>query len=430
MKAFMLVVWLCSAVWAVDYTWISVSNGTWNVTNNWTPTGFPNRPDDRAAFGDLGLPTNHLLEIMVLDTTVGVLRCSAGLQRNYINFSGVTPRPLVLQAPGTNALIEVDRQVDGGTPALHFQGNANFSVGIPAGLDTVLNNNMADIGCWFACQVTGPGAINKHGTNELRFSVYSPLYTGTVTVYQGNLSIYSADVFTNAADVVVHAGTRLETRGISETTPITLAGGMHYCGAGTNYHRGRVRVAADSWVEVPNPFRIEYWGELSGSHTLTKTNWASVAMYGALSPGDAPAAAGMLTLDEMQGVIEIGAPAAPVTVHIDVLGSGGIPGVDHDQLVLTNFGAALNLANIKVIIHGDGGGPDVTNWFWPILHMLFVWLLKGLKLLAYAWILAILCMCLPCWSCAIPRDFMCNFQPNPSRNRKTVAAVLPWQSAT
>jgi len=100
-----------------------------------------------------------------------------------------------------------------------------------------------------------------------------------------------------------------------------------------------------------------------GEGTLVKINSnpnGTNRFTGSIAPG--VDGIGILTLDEQAGVTELGLPGGRLLLNIDVNGSGGVPGVDHDQVIVSNLDVSLTLDTIDLDIDGSLGGT-ATNWF-------------------------------------------------------------------
>ena len=214
-------------------------------------------------------------------------------------------------------------------------------------------------GVQFQSQLVGAGPINKHGDGVLQVSHRSPLYSGTVTVYQGLLHA-TASALSNAAVVLMEDAQYTDALTLNTNfTTVILRGGILL---GEVVHYGVLEADGGGSVRPNFSRRIEH-SRVTGTGTLTTpAGGYALAYCGVIAPGVSPSAAGTLAFDIGGGVqFAVGLTDAFATIEIDITGTGGVAGVDHDVVHISSL-STFSPDVVHLIVHG-ASSEEVTNWF-------------------------------------------------------------------
>lgn len=178
--------------------------------------------------------------------------------------------------------------------------------------------------------------------------------------------LYKTGTLTNAAAFVIEGGrlglaalTRATLPTVTNNSPLVLRTGatLYAINNTTNGIHLLNTVTVDGVVTneyQTHTLSFSYLGDVRGTGTVVNylngsINTVSNRFLGSISPGFGP---GTLTFDEATGVTILGEPGMPVMLNIE----------DGDTLVLTNMGAAVDLANIDVTFL-TATAKGTTNWF-------------------------------------------------------------------
>jgi hypothetical protein len=368
----------CTNALATDYVWTNAATAgqEWNVAGNWNPNGFPNTASDTAYFGNVDdQDVRRLINQTGYGVTVSAIRVVADTNRYSISVDNWWQgQQLVLQAASDNARIEV---VDfGGIDPGSYYGNLRIDTGagmlrFASDTDIVVTNGTT-VYLITPLPLAGSATVNKYGNGIWQVENGDSPFDGVVNVYNGILTLGSnGGVLSNAAAVVAHTGGQI-TMGTSYsallnyTTPLVLNGGKIVNEAGERRLRN-ITVRSTGSTD-PGWWTFTCDGVISGTGTFTSGGNGYFNIIGCdIKPGFST---GILNINRTGADFTFASNTLPVTLHIEVNGSGGVPGVNHDQVNVTGLqaGKDVDLANVKVVFSGTGGGA-ATNWFFTANRM-------------------------------------------------------------
>jgi hypothetical protein len=345
---------------ATTYTWDSAVDGNWADQNNWSPsTGYPNSPADEAEFRELDL-TNVTVTITVPNAvTVGVIRAE-----NFSNTFALTGGKIVMtNSTTTNAVISTyfdSKYHQARTYALDIASQMEFLQ------DTVLE---VDLWSHFGGKVRQTGAISGMGHVQLFNAGHTG--SGVYVLDEGGVSTF-AGVFET-----VSGAFELRSDAMANAREIRVSGGsfsvfgsqsakVRFAKTGGSCPGGGVGTSTGEWIVETN-ITYTVWttrtmsGTVRGHGKVTTggNNWLQIR--GQVHPG---LSIGVLELaDGGNSHLDVaGGVNPPMELHVEIDGAGGVAGVDHDQLVVTDLESDLNLSNIAVSVSGIASGSYVTNW--------------------------------------------------------------------
>ncbi|MCX7004179.1 MAG: PEP-CTERM sorting domain-containing protein [bacterium] len=142
---------------------------------------------------------------------------------------------------------------------------------------------------------------------------------------------------------------------------MVLNGGTMVNGSSDERQYKNVSVRSTGGVD-PGWGKSTFNGVISGTGTFSQAGDGELRILScAIKPGFST---GILNFHRTKGDFWFATNGAPVTLSIDVNGSGGVPGVNHDQVNVTGLqsGKDVDLANVNVVFSGTGGGAE-TIWF-------------------------------------------------------------------
>ena len=220
--------------------------------------------------------------------------------------------------------------------------------------DTMMND--------FAGQLTGAGVIEKLGTGSQRFSGNNSAFTGTFLLNDGTLAFGSGESL--GRDLAVPSNARVifdPQSGSTDYDHSILGSGLWFKeGAGTLNVTGDspsftgLMSVGEGWLNIDGQIGasevvITAAGTLGGSGNVAGLAFAEEDAT--ISPGQS---IGKLTVGSLQML-------ADARLEIQLAGSGGVAGVDFDQLVV-NGDAAINDARLVVRLD-DGFAPSHGDQF-------------------------------------------------------------------
>ena len=163
------------------------------------------------------------------------------------------------------------------------------------------------------------------------------------------------------AGVKINMGTQWQPTPTVYNTPVVLNGGTMVNGSSDERQYKNVKVWSTGSVD-PGWGKSTFNGVISGTGTFSQAGDGELRILScAIKPGFST---GILNFNRTKGDFWFATNGAPVTLSIDVNGSGGVPGVNYDQVNVTGLqaGKDVDLANVNVVFSGTGGGAE-TIWF-------------------------------------------------------------------
>ena len=347
---------------ATEYVWQSTTDGMWTTSANWNPsTGYPNDPADEATFPNLFLATNQTLTVTLPANavTVGVLRVILA-SNTYLLAGG---RLVMTNSVSTNALIYAT------TPGANLPRIPAYVV-IQSELeiyqDTVIampQYNLVD-GLQIAGPLHGQGMITRSMAaapgGYCSIMNRASTYSGLLRAHSGYSTYVYNNALSNAAGVAVSYNGSFGSYGVDTIRRITIntAGQLSYSGGSAGNSYGDWFLNCTNAVFTAFAGRTLY-GALEGTGIVTFAGNTTITFLGAIRPG--LGGVGSLTFVRGSGTPVLGSAASRAQLQIEISGSGGEPGVDHDYLKVQSLVAPLNLSNI--VLHVTGTGGTTTNWF-------------------------------------------------------------------
>ncbi|NLF39513.1 hypothetical protein GX586_08715 [bacterium] len=360
---FVLFAVMCRTASAEVFTWNNAAGGNWLDSANWDSVSgsYPQQPGDIADFVNLG-SVNFTVSIPdVTAVTCGVIRCA--VLSNSVSFIGANMNRsfIVLTNDGGTAgiLVNAPRASSGmcflfNTCTIKFMQPTLLMAKQASGIE--FDGNLV----WMGSTVV---TTRNEGTANQYIRMYnniSPNFTGEVVVEYNDLFFRNTIAITNTSLVRAGGTGYILNRETTTRFPVKLAQGgrYHLTGNGVGTHSGAIIAEGDVRVTTDNTLSLP--GGVSGTGTVYMTGSGGTARYtGSVSPG---ASVGMLGFNEDGGTLQLGITGDNLLLNIEVTGNGGVPGIDHDQLVIQNLGTALDLANLDVAFSGVASG-QATNWF-------------------------------------------------------------------
>ncbi|NLF38555.1 hypothetical protein GX586_03875 [bacterium] len=355
---------------AATYTWTnSTVNGDWTNRFNWDPaTSFPSEPGDVIWLVNQGLGNvDGNLNIYNAAVTAGVIIAQGFTNAYRINDGYSGGRVVFTNTAGNAQIVVTNRPLSG---ARYYQ--ASLTGGTRA---EFLSDTDIEIETGSTLQMdpawVGSRTITKTGGGDLRGFNGSPQFTGTLVIQAGRAwhRIGGTSPLTNATVIIRGSSgssftcdnSDLYNRFIIEDnaalyTPFGNNLARSVYGPVTINTYGQLRVSYGTFCMTA------YRGDINGNGVavLTGGNLNSTnVVVGSVSPGTNNV--GILTLDKGTCTLELGTPGDTVQLNVDVAGTGGAPGIDHDLLIVSNLTAALDLSLVDLNVSGVGSGP-VTNW--------------------------------------------------------------------
>jgi autotransporter-associated beta strand protein len=242
--------------------------------------------------------------------------------------------------------------------------------------DVYINNNTLLSTQFVPTDFRGSAAIHKAGAGTWQLGGPQTNYSGTIHIEGGQLHLRAPSgmtdrtiALTNAA-VHVHTGASLVVReNVSVFADLTFESGcsliLSWANGEKNRFAGDISINNTTYgtvVFTSNNKLLppEYLGDVRGTGRLVLDGPTVTNLFlGSLSPG---ASVGILTLVRNTSAANfLGVPGDLLTLNIDIAGVQGVPGIDYDQLVVSNFNNAVDLSTIDLHVTGSGT-PDTTNW--------------------------------------------------------------------
>jgi hypothetical protein len=202
----------------------------------------------------------------------------------------------------------------------------------------------------------------------------SPNYYGSVFCHGPRAStsyiFYNPNCLTNAARIVLvnNGELRLAAAVSSFTVPLLVSNGVLYVNGVTGatlLMTTNVTVAGvlSNIISGGTGMLLRNAGDVSGDGVIALPLGGSCTnIYtGSITPGSS---AGRLVLDEYNSAwrLYLGVSGDPVMLNMEVIGNGGVAGIDYDQLELQNMNLDVDLANVEVNFAALNS-TSVTNWF-------------------------------------------------------------------
>ena len=163
------------------------------------------------------------------------------------------------------------------------------------------------------------------------------------------------------AGVKINMGTQWQPTPTVYNTPVALNGGTMVNGSSDERQYKNVKVWSTGSVD-PGWGKSTFNGVISGTGTFSQAGDGELRILScAIKPGFST---GILNFNRTKGDFWFATNGAPVTLSIDVNGSGGVPGVNYDQVNVTGLqaGRDVDLTNVNVVISGISS-VTATNWF-------------------------------------------------------------------
>lgn len=350
-----------TATW---YVWQNTAGGAWDDTANWDPaTGYPNSVDDVAVFTNLYLTSNQVLQVTLPANAVTVAMVRViGASNMYQLIGG---RLVLTNAASTNATIYTATTFSLPRPAyLSVLSEVEF---LQDTLIALSHYNLND-GLYLQGRLYGNGTITRGVSTTVggNCTITNPAneFTGLVRVHSRYQTYVYNNALSNCAGVEVSHDGSFGCFGYDTTRTITFntRGLLSFAGASAGNSYGDWILNSTGVIFTIYAGRTLY-GSLSGIGDVTIAGNSYLNLYGAVKPGGDTV--GSLSLIKAAGNFRLGIAASRAQLHIDVAGSGGVPGVDHDYLLVRDTVAAMDLSNIVLHAHGTGG--QETNWFLEVL---------------------------------------------------------------
>jgi len=362
---------------AADFTWANAAtaNQDWFGSGNWSPTGVPNSDSDTAILSEIDTYASSRVLFQRENATVSVVRVDSATNIWQITvddwWSG---KLMVLKAASGNAVVEVKNF--GGIDPGGYYGNLRISTGngmlrFESDTDiTVTNDSVSKAYLVTPLPLAGGATVNKYGNGQWTVENPDSAFSGTINVYNGTLVLgNNGNVLNSAAAVVaqtggkINMGTQWQPTPTVYNTPVALNGGTMVNGSSDERQYKNVTVRSTGGVD-PGWGKSTFNGVISGTGTFSQAGDGELRILNcAIKPGFST---GILNFNRTKGDFWFATNGAPVTLSIDVNGSGGVPvpGVNHDQVNVTGLqaGKDVDLANVNVVFSGTGGGA-ATNWF-------------------------------------------------------------------
>jgi hypothetical protein len=385
LAAVSLLIASCGAALATDYTWAGNNNDNWLDTTKWGGSSFPKDTGDGAIITGATTTINIGVNGSV---TCGVIRMLSGVSGVYVinGTAGGSSTTIYMHVSSGNAIITNRKETTTGN-------SHEIRSGVTIHLLSDLDISHARYILLLSCDFAGDKTINAYRwpssiTQNLRFNTRSdgnssdsPDFSGTLRIKGTGLPV----LFEAAGTLVPYHFTNAAAKMVVEPN------GIFQASYGVN---GRIYPA----VRVENTGRLQTQGAvtftfdkavtvvgsnvytLSGSAASFPTAWdfssaftgtgivaiitnIPVRLTGSLSPGLPASDAGRLDMYENESsTLSLGQSAGDLVLNIDVTSSGGVGGVDHDQVNLVNMGAPVNLGNIDLVVTNTQTGLQ-TNWF-------------------------------------------------------------------
>ena len=363
----------CLNLFATEYVWTNTASSPqeWNTPGFWVPAGTPQLGDAVVLtdFYDSVTSSRRINQsgYSVTTTAIRVLAPTNIYEITVDNWWG--GNAMLLKAPSGNA--EITIKAFGNTDPGGYWGNLRITTGngkmvFESDTDVTVTGNTTTVYLVTPLPLAGNATLNKHGNGRWVIENGASSYSGTINLYNGQISLgNNAGILTNATAIVVHPGGKLSmgTQHIAlqqYDAPVVLNGGLMQNDAGERHIRN-VTLTASSSVD-PAWWRLTFNGTIQGTGTLSVVANGTVSIFGAnIKPGFS---IGVLNFHRTGSDFYFTSNAAPTTLHIEVSGAGGVPGVDHDQVNVTGLQAErpVDLANLNVSFSGTGGAA-ATNWF-------------------------------------------------------------------
>ncbi|NLF39485.1 DNRLRE domain-containing protein [bacterium] len=346
------------------YVWTNAVGGNWTVAGNWSPNGYPNGPGDTAVFPHENLSGTGSRTIYVdADVTAKAVRITGTIGADlHPTIASSGGKRLHLASNAGNAVIE-----GAGVNAGSWQADITAPLVLLSDVDLVVPSNkiMAVRSSYFE----GTNTMNLRAIAGLiAFRVNgSPDFTGVLCAEQTTASLLfqSQSYMCTNATIVVKGGTTLNLGNAARLGDLVLEPASrldaYWSSPSSNDNRVTIQGVVTNAAQYSS--WMEFRGDVRGEGTLVKINSnpnGTNRFTGSIAPG--VDGIGILTLDEQAGVTELGLPGDRLLLNIDVNGSGGVPGVDHDQVIVSNLDVSLTLDTIDLDIDGSLGGT-ATNWF-------------------------------------------------------------------
>lgn len=351
-------------VTATWYVWQNPAGGAWDDSANWNPaTGYPNSAGDVAVFTNLYLTSNQVLQVTLPANavTVGMVRV-IGASNMYELIGG---RLVLTNAASANATIYTATAFSLNRPAyLSVLSEVEF---LQDTLIALSHYNLND-GLYLQGRLYGNGTITRGVSTSTggACTITNPAneFTGLVRAHSGYQTYVYNNALSNCAGVKVSYNGSFGCYGYDTIRTITFntIGQLTFPGgSGGNSYGDWILNSTNVTFTIYSGRTL--YGSLSGTGDVTIAGNTYLNLYGAVKPGGDTV--GSLSLIKTGGNLQIGIAASRAQLHIDVAGSGGVPGVDHDYLLVRDTVAALNLSNI--VLHAHGTGWQETNWFLEVL---------------------------------------------------------------
>jgi hypothetical protein len=385
LAAVSLLIASCGAALATDYTWAGNNNDNWLDTTKWGGSSFPKDTGDGAIITGATTTINIGVNGAV---TCGVIRMLSGVSGVYVinGTAGGSSTTIYMHVSSGNAIITNRKETTTGN-------SHEIRSGVTIHLLSDLDISHARYILLLSCDFAGDKTINAYRwpssiTQNLRFNTRSdgnssdsPDFSGTLRIKGTGLPVLFEATgtlvpyhFTNAAanmvvepngifqasygvDGRIYPAVRVENTGRLQTSgAVTFTFDKAVTVVGSN-----VYTLSGSAATFPTAW--DFSSAFTGTGIVAIITNIPVRLTGSLSPGLPASDAGRLDMYENESsTLSLGQSAGDLVLNIDVTSSGGVGGVDHDQVNLVNMGAPVNLGNIDLVVTNTQTGLQ-TNWF-------------------------------------------------------------------
>ncbi len=263
-------------------TWNVNTNGSWEVAGNWSPSGSPSGVGVVVNFGSI-ITANRTVS-MSSAHTVGTINFNDN--NDYtLDSNSATNRNLTFDVTSGNAQINVT----GGNGSHNMQEGINLILND----NLVINHTTTGVFTIYG-DISGVGGITKNGSGftiiRRTISTQVNTFTGNTIVNAGTLQIGIGDnaIILGTGNVTINTGGTLLHSGnnkINDAADIFLNGGTWNLGNDTNEDTvATLTLSASSVLDM---------GTGAGANVLTFT-------------GGATYTAGLLTIDNWSGILDVG----------------------------------------------------------------------------------------------------------------------------
>jgi hypothetical protein len=386
LAAVSLLIASCGAALATDYTWAGSSGDNWLDTTKWGGSSFPKDTGDGAIFTGATATMNIGVNGSVTCGVIQMTSAASGVYNIQSPASASASTTIYMHVSSGNAVITNRKETASGTAHAIKSG---VIIHLLSDLDIINARYILALQCDFA----GNKTINAYrwsssASHQLRFDSTtgglmsdSPDFSGTLRIKGTGLPVLFEAAgtlvpyhFTNAAAKMV-----VEPNGIFQASygvngriypavRVENTGRLQTQGAVTFTFDKAVTVVGSNVYTLSGgaatfPTAWDFSSAFTGTGIVAIITNIPVRLTGSLSPGLPASDAGRLDMYENESsTLSLGQSAGDLVLNIDVTSSGGVGGVDHDQVNLVNMDAPVNLGNIDLVVTSTQTGMQ-TNWF-------------------------------------------------------------------